>query len=174
MPLPTSREETATPANPVSSNTINAIQDSIVGAKFPLRTVWTPPRNLYLAGGVAPSNAAQVLTSTGAADVWCDALPLPPGTRITHIKARTFGTGASNISCVLYATKGDVAISIGSVSMIATPAAWATYTHEILSAVFPFPALPHIVLDEYAYHWNINFGAVGQKVASLGIVHDRL
>lgn len=65
MPLPFSREETATAANPVKSTTINAIQDAIIASADQLK--WETPLFRIHQNWSAPMYAAWTATANGSA-----------------------------------------------------------------------------------------------------------
>lgn len=83
MSLPTSREETATSANPVKSAVINAIQDAIIGGKHAEIEIGIAAC-AFVGSGIAALGAVQ-LNFSGAATVFAP-ITAPVGDRITTIK----------------------------------------------------------------------------------------
>jgi hypothetical protein len=100
MPLPLSREETATPASAVDSNTINALQDCIIGGKHGEITI------AIGAGAFGIDTAANLtrnfgwLTWTGAATAIAS-LRLPVGARLTEVTYHYDRNGAGTIDFLL-------------------------------------------------------------------------
>lgn len=94
MPLPDSREETATAASQVRSTTINAIQDAIIALGNPLvgRWHWYAPSHLgqrFTAGGAFTDNFRELVFPVGPnTGQWMMSLMFPVGTRILSIGAR--------------------------------------------------------------------------------------
>ncbi len=97
MGLPTSREETATPASPVSSNTTNAIQDAIIGAKFKPRWHWFNGLHGAWTSGVSDfsRSSAYWLTSTTNANASYGFPFLYVGCRVLGIGMRYRGAAAA-------------------------------------------------------------------------------
>lgn len=111
MGLPLTREETATPANPVSSNTTNAIQDCIVGAKHGEKWVWVSPIAAVKTSGATDATRT-IGTGLKATATSVFALPLhdiPVGSRIKALRARYRGAnaGAGTLELFLIWPFGD-------------------------------------------------------------------
>jgi hypothetical protein len=104
MALPLTREETATPANPVSSNTINAIQDAIIGGKHGAITKRFGPTSIVAATPDTATpvyNQAYVLNGAIDANFWVS-LDLPIGAVITEVRVRLDPAGAHVLRAQLY------------------------------------------------------------------------
>ncbi len=103
MALPDSREETATPASPVSSNTINAIQDCIISGKHGEIEIavggygWTPTP-----GSVAVTSISFGLWSNSAAAAWTYELKLPVGTLLTEVELAYDRAGAGTVNLTVF------------------------------------------------------------------------
>jgi hypothetical protein len=95
MNLPTSREQTAGGATPVSSVVLNAVQDCIIGAKHAPLTIPIGASDWKAEGGGATYGTAAGKWTWGGFDDITVALRLPIGTRITGARFnynRTAGT----------------------------------------------------------------------------------
>ncbi len=101
MGLPTTRETTATPADPVDSNTINAIQDAIIGGLTGSRTYRYGP-NAYESGVAATVTKFpdEVVANPMNGNVSLDGIPV--GKQITAIRVRVKDIGANAIEVEAY------------------------------------------------------------------------
>lgn len=86
MSLPTTRNTTYTPASPVLSNDLNAIQDCIVGHKHPTLTKIIMGGDLFSSTGTPATTTAAELQGTPLNA--SGGLDLDAGCRVTAIRAR--------------------------------------------------------------------------------------
>jgi hypothetical protein len=102
MALPTSREETFTPASPVSSNTLNAIQDAIIGRKRPSFVRSVPFAALNIINGWTFTFGGTAYYESNASGSAYLALPMEVGERVTGIEVDVYGNGAADTTFTAY------------------------------------------------------------------------
>ncbi|MGE0547629.1 MAG: hypothetical protein AB7O24_01155 [Kofleriaceae bacterium] len=132
MGLPTSRERTYTTATPVDPNDMNAIQDAIIGRKYPTIYRWFGVGRGGLETNVIFDNgggvySGQIRSSSDNAEV--DGIVIPGfeiGTLISGLAARVSGPGTSQTVQVILSVRGSL---VGSLSIV-NPGSEATYTQD--------------------------------------------
>jgi hypothetical protein len=170
MTLPTSRNDTLTPASTVPASLLNALQDQVVGAKRPPLWRWQTPQGL-VAADVNLGYVADGSIIAGGAGAVLGLVPvtgLLVGDRITAISARVLGTGvATNVVVRLYRNNGDgtARTGIGTITIGTPPASWNTYT---------LTGLTEVVAPGKAYFLQADLPSTGQAIALLGVQTDRL
>lgn len=177
MGLPTSREETATGASPVSSVTVNAIQDAIVGGKVAAHWRWYAFDNrapvltniaLDNGGGVYDG---RIRANGGAGTLKGYALPaVPVGYRPTALKMWALGTGAAGIlRIVLY--RNRISVGYGALGILTAPspvaAAVAEFTLDPLTTVESLAAGDTLLLEA-------DLAVAGMTVFMFGVKYDKL
>lgn len=177
MGLPTSREETATGASPVSSATINAIQDAIVGGKVAAHWRWygfdgraSLLTNIDLSngGGIYDGRIAAL---GGAGTLRGYALPaVPVGYRPTALKMWALGTGAAGIlRIVLY--RNRISVGYGALGILTAPspvpAVITEYTLDPLTTVGALADGDTLLLEA-------DLAVVGMTVFMFGVKYDKL
>lgn len=146
MGFPGSREETATPANPVHSATVNAIQDAIVdlyanGTGHDARVLQLSPANGRASGGNFPAFGFAPFFLHGNWEPTADGqtltvqIPLERGEVITLVEAQVFANSVATIRMDLIRADqtafGLVGASLGN---DATAAVFAADTLSIAPA----------------------------------------
>lgn len=163
--LPTARDITLAPGDPIPSALLNKLQDCIIGKKHPLITRWYPPLsrtandvNMTFTNGDYHANA-------NAASINYVSAPLFVGDTFGSLKARVKGTGgAGNVVARLTRWRDGVQAVIATLTIVNPPAAWATYSF----------AFSDIVLDGDAYWLNCDFALTNQAINSFGLEISRL
>jgi hypothetical protein len=173
MGLPTSRDITISPGDPIPGSIINKLEDQVTGHKRPNLWMWQAlQRGLFetnitfdpsvgFGGDVAHANANAALLTQGV-------LGIEVGDRITDIGITLKGTGAAQ-TCDLYLMRADGVGGHTPVEhlVITDPAGvWATYTKALVT--------PEIVVAPYAYYFVINLGLANTYIGPVGRAKDRL
>lgn len=142
MTLPVSRNETATAANPVASNLINAIQDCIIGMKRPPFQI-----PIHSSAGqpitACTYNTAGYLLSSGAGEAQIPIVGLMAGDRIVTIDAFVFGNAVNNLVWALnkmVGATGVVSIPTGGNDTSVVAAAWTKRTVTLNAGGYVIPA----------------------------------
>ena len=169
MGLPTAREYTVTSATPVTSALLNALQDSVIGAKHPAIDDWRFPAWLYTSGTAwtfLAGPGAYYWTSGGAA-VGVAQVSTRVGDRITGYKAKVYGNGV--VDCqhrlvVLDASMNATEL-LAAANDINRAAAWGEYA--------PVPTA-HVMAAGESLIVSIEPNAANYRVGSIGITRDRL
>jgi hypothetical protein len=169
MGLPTSREGPIGSHAPVTSTRIAAIEDSIIGRKFPPTWNWRIPLGrAALEVNVAWDFNGFVKATSGGATIGL--IPIAPnvGDRITDLGARILGTGAGPSMAVrLQRHNGDgTRTLIATLTVAAPPAAWAFYTVAVAPA--------EVVADQRGYSIEADLPTTNQAIQLVGFRSDRL
>jgi hypothetical protein len=123
MPWPASRLTTYTPASPVKSNDLNAIQDATIAGQHGDWTECFPTSRAN--GGWTWSTANMYWLSSIAADQFLD-VPMKVGDRLKSFSFWLYGDGAADVTVTVYKfSSAMVATSIGSLVVTNQAAAWA-------------------------------------------------
>ncbi len=162
MSLPTSREETATPASPIRSHLMNVIQDCIVGGKHGKIARWFPPLGRAASEFNLTFTNGHVFANAPAAAFNYVPAPLHAGDEIVGIRANVKGTGAAgNVQVFLVKWSASGAQSIaGTLTIVDPPNAWAIY--EL--AIAPIEVQPG-----EAYWLAAEFALTNQALKALGL-----
>lgn len=165
MPFPGSREETATPANPVSSATINAIQDAIVDI-YNIGGIARPSRQrkisahagMYL-GGTPFLNTGYVYgwRSTAGADAFSLPLVLDSGEKLTKVIIDAEGDAGGGASASVYVVKRSTtagAFDLTETGTIPAANAIATVVLDNFSGFYGGGALAELVADD-TFHYYV-------------------
>lgn len=154
--LPTTREETVTPASIVKAATINKLQDCVIGMKKPAFHRATLP-NLKL--GIALGDltwtfgaaGADTYLQTAAGAQWAMDLLMEEGDRITNVQIRARGDGASDVTYTLGYSTGSGTVILFQGTDTNRAAAWGTY--DFASAPAPTVAMtPQIIAPNFSLH----------------------
>lgn len=166
--LPETREETATPATPVSSNTINAIQDAIVGKKHGPLSIFLPGCAFDGVNNVV--NDGRRLDFSGAATVYAP-LYLPAGTRITTLKWSYLVGAAGSVSMQLIRGKLDASDALNNL----TPTA-GTVNDSSNAGITELNTITynHVIEAEYVYFLYFSVTNNASRLYGCGITADRL
>jgi hypothetical protein len=167
MPLPQSRDITATAASAVPSNTFNVIQDCIIGGKHGTKTLWLPPMSRVANDTNITFTNGYAFASAPAAAMNYVALPMDEGSRIVGLRARVKGTGlAGNIVVNIVRWRGDVVEAIVGTMTIVSPAnAWV----EQSGAIGPID----VQAGDYAYWLRCTLALVNQGIVAFGVDYYR-
>lgn len=170
MAWPDTRMTTYTPASPVKSNDLNALQDATIGGKHGTLTKWFPP------GGARNETSITFDGGNGnfaasADNAVLDYIPIPlkAGTQIIGYKVRLLGVGfvgAGDPILNVRRWKGDGSADLlGQLVVNDPPAAWATYSFTL--------GAPVTTLDDQSFWWFFSFLKTGIKVSAFGLVIKR-
>jgi hypothetical protein len=164
--LPSSRNTTYVASSPVKSADLNAIQDCIVGMKYPTRTVWFPPLSRTANDITVTFTNGMYFASANNGSINYVAAPIGEGDRVTRLRANVKGTGgAGNVQVVLTRWKDGVQTTVGTLTIVNPPNAWANYD----AAIGPF-----VVAAGEAYWLNCVFALQNQGISAFGLDSDRL
>lgn len=171
MGLPTSRDRTFIAAASIPSATVNALQDCIVGRKYPPTWTWRPPLGRAASEINLTWDVVNGFVKANPGPANFDLVPITPnvGDRITTIGARVLGTGAgSNVVVRLYRNNGDgtARTTLATLTIVTPPAAWALYSVALGAA--------ETVADGKGYFIQADIPTTNQSVALVGYQSDRL
>lgn len=167
MSLPSSRDITINPTDPIPSALLNKLQDCVVGRKKPPYTRAAITTQLGLWGSTPwPLGTGGFTTSTGIADgdVY---LPVEEGDRITGITVSSFGTGALTVTHSLYKISAAMANTLlQTFTDVNRAAAWGD---------FVFPAFaPYVVGAGEVLRLEISVVSAGAKIGNIRYTCDKL
>jgi hypothetical protein len=169
MALPNTRETTATPSGPVDSNTINAIQDCIIGDK---RGAWwteflIAPR---FANGWTVDTTGYLLSGGGLQGH--ANIPVDVGDRIIGFEFDALGNGAIQITAVGLSVITPViggstmpGVGIGSVTAQTPPATWTSYAAVIT---------PTVIAARSSLQLHFQANAAALRIGRIAIRRERL
>lgn len=170
MALPTSRNTTYTPAAPVKSADLNAIQDNLISAYGDVHG----DRTLVLPG--IPNFTNQCAWDLGNGWVASSGAPwtalynlfLPIGKRIKSLAIQRYGTGGSSMNLILRkVTPGATApVSVQTLAIAAPPASW---NDSLLTLATP----EEVQANEY-FMFEVNGAIAAQQFKCLRVVVDQI
>lgn len=172
MGLPTSRNVTLNPASPVPSALLDALQDQIVGMKFPAH--WRPCgfQRGTLETNITYTVGATIQANANAA-AWTGPLPplFPVGTLVDGVYAYITGTGgAQTVEVALWAwdpTAGGTSTLIADLLVVNPPAAVTKYTLQP-------GANPYTTIDGSNLYVKVTMPLLNTIVDSFAIHASRL
>lgn len=166
MALPTSRDETCTPAAQVSSNLLNRIQDQIIGNKKPSTTKMLAPKIVNM-GSTWTTPGVDTVQSASAQEAFFD-VPSEVGDRITGLEVTAQGNGVVDATITLYyVNAGMVPTSMGALVDTNRAAAWG-------QAVVTPNITPHTMAVGERLRLSVNPNAAAYQVGTIRLIYDRL
>jgi hypothetical protein len=175
MSLPTSRNTTYAPAAQVKSADLNALQDMIIGMKWPSHWRWRGAIRGGIETNIVYDNGAGsswgiAKASAGTAKLYGLALDaLPVGTRITAMGLVIAGTasGQTVAATLAVVTPGSGPSTIDSHSVVnPTNAVLTVYTHTLAS--------PYTLVQGDQLSISIDIPNSGTLISAVGVQIDRL
>jgi hypothetical protein len=165
MALPTSRNTTYTPASPIKSNDLNAIQDCIIGAKHGDVVLSLPgcaaaaSANVSVSGGKA--------SSTGAANIQI-AIPMLQGCRLKSVTFARTGNGTVDMIADIMSQDSVIGsdVPIGTTTVNNVPSANNDTTVTVSS--------PAALAAHKALYLNVGASEAGLTVCTIQCTYDRL
>lgn len=171
MTLPVSRDQTATPASPVSSALLNKLQDMIVGRKHPTLTLHIPALAARTATALPSINnqGASAVTAATVMDFYVP-VQIPEGCRITAVRASITdnATGVTKVSMQLFDAPGNNTNATQIGATIQSTGAGATQTLIL-------PALTTVVPSGHTYFVHLTSSAANDtRLHHVEVDYDRL
>lgn len=172
MLLPTSRDTTYTPGDPVKSADLNDIQDCIVGNKKKATTRVVSPFTMQAIGGTPFWSAIGngYVQSPGACGGIVP-LYMETGDRFTGLTISSWGNGASSVlHSVFLVTAAMVQTTLATGTDLNRAAAWGDF------AIAPVAGYV-LAAGECLYLYSIGSGApssAGCRIGNLRYTYDRL
>lgn len=168
MSLPSSREETATSANPVKAAVINAIQDACIGWKHvEIKTTYPATRFVWSAGFTI-SNGAQI-NSTAAGSAYCG-LDVVVGDRITTVKWGYIVGASGSITMKLCRRILDGSAAVE----VITPFSGTTLDNTGTTFETNTVTYNHTVVDGYVYFLQVDVTNNASNLFGAVVGEDRL
>jgi hypothetical protein len=151
MALPSSRNTSYSPTNPLKSADLNAVQDCIIGAKHGDLTLLISPHVGY---GTNFSLAFDDLVTFSGAGTWKVPLRLPVGKRLKSMTIDLAGNSAQTMQCVLRGYKTFPSTTTReAANPTHTPGAMAQFTTDFADMV--------VAAGE---HWGFYFANSGSSI----------
>lgn len=170
MTLPTARNYTQNTAAPIQSTLLNALQDCVVGMKRPSAWRWINPATPNVLSAAGTNTMQEDGLTFGNAGTFTG-MPLGiwnEGDRITAFAVRHLGTGVAwTAAYLLRMNIGGTLTTLGTLSIVTPPAAWATYTLTLGS--------PQTLPVNASLYLSQTTGAiVSNRLGLVGVQSDRL
>jgi hypothetical protein len=172
MALPTTRNITIAPSDPIPSVLLNALQDSIIGFKHPELIESYHAAAFMPAHGVGNASFNGGIWTTSTTEQFLCAIPYPVGTRITQVSAtyRVGVTAGATVSFLLQ--RRNLATPTAVVDTIANIAADSTDNASGETTVIA--AINHTMLSNYAYFLQYQLSSAGSIIYGATVGRDRL
>lgn len=167
MALPTSREETATAAANVKSNTINAIQDAIIGGKkAATKKIINPlPLKFYNSGWNVVTGGAHYIEPAAGSSSFLAPDGFEVGDRITGFEVRAYGNGVADITYTLMlVSPSGLYTTLSTITDLNRAAAWGSAVGVVTPAVLAAGESLLIQVD----------ATNGTRIGAFTLTYDRL